>query len=147
MDRIWQWAWDRHGPRYPWVICAIGLPIALPVYLVLSFIIVAFERSNRYIESAGVTVVAVLVLMYGLVLPGLGAWRLVDRCAAGHEVDQVSALEATYVLSRKGSARALADVAAAASVLAVTVGLIAGATGSRLVQYGILGAISGRPAT
>jgi adenylate cyclase len=129
------------------VICAIGLPIALPVYLVLSFIIVAFERSNRYIESAGVTVVAVLVLMYGLVLPGLGAWRLVDRCAAGHEVDQVSALEATYVLSRKGSARALADVAAAASVLAVTVGLIAGATGSRLVQYGILGAISGRPAT
>ena len=37
--------------------------VAFPVYLVLSFIIVAFEKSSRYIESAGVTVVAVLVMI------------------------------------------------------------------------------------
>jgi adenylate cyclase len=113
------------------VICAIGFPIAFPVYLVLSFVIVAFEKSGRYIESAGVTVVAVLVLMYALVLPGLGAWRLVDRWAAGQEVDRVSALEATYVWSRKGTARALGVTAVVAGVLAVIVGVIAGATGCR----------------
>jgi adenylate cyclase len=143
MDRVWQWAWDRHGPRYSWVFCAIGFPIALPVYLVLSFIIVAFEKSSRYIESAAVTVVAVLVLMYALVLPGLGAWRLVDRWAAGQEIDRMSALEATYVWSRKGTARALGVTAVVAGVLAVIVGVIAGATGSRLGQYAIVGAIFG----
>ena len=52
------------------MICAIGFPIACPVYLLLSLMIVAFEKSSRYIESTGVTVVAVLVLMYALVLPG-----------------------------------------------------------------------------
>ena len=67
------------------MICAIGFPIALPVYLVLALIIVAFEKSSRYSESAGVSVVAVLVLVYALILPGLGAWRLVDRWAAGQE--------------------------------------------------------------
>jgi class 3 adenylate cyclase len=109
----------------------------------LSFILVAFEKSSRYIESAGVSGLAVLVLMYGLVLPGLGMWRLVDRWAAGQEVDQVSALEATYVWARKGPARALGVTAVVASVLAVIVGVIAGATGSRLGQYAILGAVFG----
>ncbi len=125
------------------MICAIGFPIAFPVYLVLSFIIVAFEKSSRYIESASVTVVAVLVLTYVLVLPGLGAWRLVDGWAAGQELDRGSALEATYVWSRQGTARALGVVAVVAGVLAVIVGVIAGATGWRLGQYGILGAIFG----
>lgn len=118
------------------MICAIGFPIAFPVYLVLSLIIVAFEKSSRYIESAGVTVVAVLVMMYALVLPGLGAWRLVDRWAGGQEVDRVGALEATYVWSRKGTARALGVMAVVAGVLAVIVGVIAGATGSRHQQGG-----------
>jgi hypothetical protein len=98
----------------------------------LALIIVAFEKSSRYSESAGVSVVAVLVLVYALILPGLGAWRLVDRWAAGQEVDQVSALEATYVWSRKGTARALGVTAVVGGVLAVIVGVIAGATGSRL---------------
>ena len=114
-----------------------------PSYLALSFIIVAFEKSSRYIESAGVTVVAVLVLMYALVLPGLGVWRLVGRWAAGQEIDRVRALEATYVWARKGSVRALGVTAVVAGVLAVIVGVIAGATGSRVSQYGIVGAIFG----
>jgi len=143
MDRIWQWAWDRHGPRYSWVICAIGFLVALPVYLVLSFVIVAFQKSSRYIESAGVTVVAVMVLMCALVLPGVGAWRLVARWTAGQEVDRVSALEATYLWARNGTARALWVVAVVAGGLAVTIGVIAGATGWRLGQYAMLGAIFG----
>ena len=72
MDRIWQWAWDRYGARYSWAICAITFPVVLPVYLVLSFLVVAFEESDRYVEAAAVTVVAVLVMAYVMVLPGLG---------------------------------------------------------------------------
>ncbi|BBZ42389.1 adenylate/guanylate cyclase domain-containing protein [Mycobacterium conspicuum] len=143
MDRILQWAWDRYGARYSWVICAIGFPIAFPVYLTLSFIIVAFEKSGRYVESAGVTVGAVLVLVYALVLPGLGAWRLVDRWAAAGEGDRASVLKATYVWSRKQTARALGVVAVVAGVMAITVGLIVGADLSRLGQYAILGAAFG----
>ncbi len=64
MDRIWQWAWDRYAARYSWAICAIAFPILLTIYLVLSFVVVAFEESDRYVEAAAVTVVAVLVLVY-----------------------------------------------------------------------------------
>ena len=35
----------------------------LPIYLVSSFVIVAFEESERYIEAAAVTVVAVPVVV------------------------------------------------------------------------------------
>lgn len=143
MNRIWRWAWDHYRRRYSWALWAIGLCVALPVYLALSFVIVAFEESGRYAESAAVTGIAVLVLMYGLVLPGLGVWRLVDRWVAGDDVDRRTVLEATYDWSRRGVARALPLVAAVACVLAVIVGMITGATGSRVVQFGILGAIFG----
>lgn len=69
MDRIWQWAWDRHGPRYWWAVCAISFPAYLPIYLVLSFLVVAFEKSGHYVEAAAVSVIAVLVLIYVAALP------------------------------------------------------------------------------
>ena len=69
---IWQWAWDRHGERYSWAIYAIMFPLVLQIYLVPSFVVVAYEKSGSYVEAAAVTVVAVLVLVYLLVLPGLG---------------------------------------------------------------------------
>ena len=125
------------------MICAINFLIALPVYLVFSFIIVAFEKSSRYIESAGVTVVALLVMMYASILPGLSVWRLVGRWAAGQEMDRVRALEATYVWARKVTARALGVIAVVAGVLGIIVGVIAGATRWRLGQYGIVGATFG----
>ena len=102
MDRIWQWAWDRYGARYSWAICAITFPLALPVYLASSLVIVAFEESDRYVEAAAVTVVAVLVLVYVMVLPGLGRIRLVERWAAGHEVDRARALERHLHLGAEG---------------------------------------------
>ncbi len=63
MDRIWQWAWDRYGARYSWAMYAIMFFVVLPIYLVARRLsIVAFEKSDRYVEAAAVTVVAVLVL-------------------------------------------------------------------------------------
>ena len=144
MDRIWQWAWDRHGARYSWAVYAMNLPPALLVYLVWSFLIVGIEESSHYAEAAAVTMVAVPVLAYVIGLPGLGRSRLVvEQWAAGHEVDRARALEATYAWAREAVVRTVLAATDWAALLSVVVGAIAGATGSRLVQYGILGAAYG----
>ena len=143
MDRIWQWAWDRYAARYSWAICAISFPILLTIYLVLSFVVVAFAESDQYVEAAAATVVAVLVLVYVLILPGPGRLRAAERWAAGREVDRARALDVTYTWARAAVARAVAAHAVSAALLAVVVGAIAGANGSRLFQYGVLGAVLG----
>jgi class 3 adenylate cyclase len=143
MDRVWQWAWDRYRARYSWAIYAVSVSELLSVYLVLSLLIVAFERSDRYVEAAAVTVGTVLVMVYVSNLPGLGGTRLVERWAAGREVDRASALDATYAWARTAGARAVGANAVFIALLFVVVGEIAGATGSRLVQYAILGAALG----
>jgi len=140
MDRIWQWAWDRHGPRYSWALFAVAFALLLPAYLMLSFIVVACEKSDRYVEAAAVTVVALPLLVYVYFLPGLGPLRLVEQWAAGHDVDRTSALDATYVTARGAVARGLRSSVVWVALLFVVVGAIAGATWSRLVQYAILGA-------
>ena len=143
MDRIWQWAWDRHARRYSWAVFALGLPMVLPIYLSWSLLIVAIEESSHYVEAVAVTVVVVPVLSYAIGLPGLGRIRLVEQWAAGHEVDRGKALEVTYAWTREAVVRTVASHAVGAGLSAIVVGAIAGAPGSRLVQYGILGAIVG----
>jgi class 3 adenylate cyclase len=143
MDRIWQWAWDRYGARYSWAIYAITFPVMLQIYLVTSFVVVAFEGSGHYLEAAAVTVFAVLVLGYVMVLPGLGRIRLTEQWAVGHEVDRVRALEDTYTYARTAIARVVVANAGSLAVVLVLVGEIAGASASRLVQYGIVGATFG----
>jgi adenylate cyclase len=140
MDRIWQWVWDRHGPRYSWALCAIALPVVLLGYLLWSFLITAFEGSDHYLEAAVVTVVAVPVLLYVVVLPGSRGSQLVEQWAAGREVDRAAALEDTYTSARRGVVRAVVFAAVWGALLSVVVAAYAGATGSRLIQYGILGA-------
>src|SRR5947209_1028907 len=143
MDHIWQWAWDRYGARYSWAIYVVSVCELLSAYLVLSLLIVALEKSDRYVEAAVATIGTVLVMVYVSNLPGLGGSRLVERWAAGREVDRARALDATYTWSRTVGARALGANAVFIAVLFLLVGAIAGATGSRLVQYATLGATSG----
>ena len=143
MDRIWQWAWDRYGARYSWVICAVSFPLLLQIYLVLAFIVVGYQKSTHYVEAAVVTVVALPVLIYVVFLPGLGWSRLAEHWAAGHEVDRARALEATYTYARRAAIRWVTVGAVWNALLLVVVGEIAGASGSRLVQYGVLGAVTG----
>jgi adenylate cyclase len=143
MDRIWQWAWDRYGPRYLWAICAVTFPVVLPFYLLLSFVVVTFEGSGYYVEAAAVTVLATLALVFVDVLPGLGPARLVEQWAGGHEVDRARALDATYIYARAVAVRAVLGNAVGVALLAIVVGVIAGASGWRLVQYAILGAAFG----
>ena len=143
MDRIWKWAWDRHAARYSWAIYAITFLVSLPTYLVPSLAVVGFEQSGHYVEAAAIAIVAVPVLVYVMVLPGLGGIRVVEWWAAGHEVDRVRALETTYTWARGALPRWVGGIAIWPAVLMVVVAAIGGATGPRLVQYAILGAAIG----
>ena len=125
------------------MLYAISVPFSLPAYLFLAFLIVAVEKSGDYVDAAAVTVVAVPVLAYVVQLPGLGPVRVVEQWAAGHEVDRTGALEATYAWTRGVVARGVAGNAVLVALLSIVVGAIAGASGSRLVQYAILGALVG----
>jgi len=109
----------------------------------MSFIVVAFEESGHYVEVAAVTAVAVPVLAYVIILPGLGRIRVADQRAAGHEVDRGRALDVTYTWAREAVVRAMGASAVGLALLLIIVGAIAGASESRLVQYGILGAAFG----
>jgi adenylate cyclase len=140
MEHIWQWAWDRFAARYSWAAFLVTFPVILMVYLLPSAVVVVAEKSDRYAESAAVTVIAVLVLVYVIILPGRGPGGVVDQWAAGREVDRKDALDATYAWGRGLFARAIWGNAVGVGLLLVVVAAVAGASGSRLVQYAILGA-------
>ena len=142
MDRIWQWAWDRYGARYMWVCYAIGFAVTLPVYLVLTLLIAAFEKSGHYVEVTAVTAGAALLFECMMAIPRR-RMRLAEQWAAGQEIDRATALEGTYSYARRVSSQMAWSNGVWAAVLSVVVGAIAGATGPRLVEYGILGAVYG----
>jgi hypothetical protein len=146
MDRIWQWAWEHHASRYSWALCVVMFLLMLPAYLMLSFMVVALERSDSYVAAAAATAVALPVLLYAYFLPGVGPLRLTERWAAGHDIDRSNALKATYAISRGAVTRGLGSIIVWSGLLFVAVGAIAGATGSRLVQYAVLGACMGAAA-
>jgi adenylate cyclase len=143
MDRIWQWAWGRYGSRYSWVICAVFFVSILSVSLFLSFAVVAFENSSRYVEAAAVTGIAVAALAYAVILPGSRRFRLAQRFAAGDEVDRATALQDTYTWTRAVAFRAFAVWPVVAALLVVVVGAMARASEWRLIQYGVLGVAAG----
>ncbi|UMB68565.1 adenylate/guanylate cyclase domain-containing protein [Mycobacterium paraterrae] len=143
MERIWQWAWDRYGPRYSWVIYAVTAVLMLQIYLLLSLVVVAYERSSHYVEAAVATVVAVPLLAYLLVLPGQGGIRLAEQWAADGGVDRETALVSTYTYARRTVSRAVVVGPVWSLALCVVVGALAGGTGLRLVEYGIIGAAIG----
>jgi adenylate cyclase len=127
---------------------ATTFSLLLQPYLVTSFVVVAFEGSGRYVEAAVVAVVGALVVMYVVVLPGIGQLRLMEQWAADrdHEVDRVTALEGTYIWARRAIARSIVANAVFLALVLVLVGTIAGAGVSRLVQYGIVGVTFGTAA-
>ena len=98
-----------------------------------SFLIVAVTKSGQYVAAAAVTVVAVLVLVYIVQRPGSGAGRLVERWAAGRELDREHALDATYAWTRGLIVRSVPLNGVWTALLSVIVGAIAGAAGLQLV--------------
>jgi adenylate cyclase len=144
MDRIWQWAWNRYGAWYSWAIFAIAILVVLPPYLLVSFIVLNFENSGHYVHAVVAAVIAALVICYyAFLLAGRGRFGLIEQWAAGYEVGRAEALEATYTYARGAFARTLAGNTVVAAALLLVVDADAGATASRLVQWGIIGACIG----
>jgi class 3 adenylate cyclase len=143
MDRIWQWAWDRYGARYSWAIWIITFASGLPVYLVWSWSVVAFQKSSHYVKASAIAGVAVLVLAFMLVLPGNRQLLRAERFAVGEVIDRAEALKATYAWTRAAGVRTLALMTVWAAMFFVVVGVVAGTTGSRLAQFGVVGAALG----
>lgn len=108
------------------------------VYLSFTMIIVAFQGSGRYVEAAIITAVAVWVRVLVWVLPGSAGVRPFERWAAGHQIDPMTALIATFTYTRRLTRRAIATNVVWAGLLGVAVGAMAGATGWRLVQFGLV---------
>ena len=145
MDRIWQWAWDRYGARYSWAIWIVAFASGLPVYLVWSWSVVAFEKSSRYVEASVVAGVAVLVLAFVLVLPGNRLLRRAERWAAGGAVDRAaSARKDTYTWTRAAGVRSLGLMTVWAALFFVVVGVVAPEQpGHGSSNIGIMGAALG----
>ena len=91
--------------RYSWALWVILFVVALPVWLLMSCVLVAVEESGYYVGAAVVTVVAILVAAYVVLPAGVGGIRFAELWAAGHEVDRVKALEGTYTYARRAAAR------------------------------------------
>lgn len=112
-------------------------------YVLLSSVVVKFEQSSRYVEAIAFTMAAVLVDAYVVILPGSSLLRLVQRWAAGNEVDRAQALKDTYTWTRMAGVRALWFQPVWTAALLVGVGAISAAGGRRLIEYGILGVALG----
>lgn len=143
MDRFWQWAWDRHAPRYLWLVWLFTSAASLPVFLAWAWIVLSFEKSNRYGAAFIVAVVVVLVMAAVGTLPGRSWFRDVDRWLSGQEIDRVKALQDTYVGTRRTDVRSIVYVPASMVVLLTAAAAVTGARGSQLIEYGILGITAG----
>ncbi len=143
MDRFWQWAWDRHAPRYLWVIWLTAFASALPVYLAWAWIVLSFEKSSRYWAAFGVAVAVVLMMAAVGTLPGRRWFRDLDRWLSGRPIDRSRVLEDTYVWTRRTDIQSLVYVPVSMVVLLPAVAAVTGADGPRLMEYGILGIAAG----
>ena len=139
IDRLWQWTWDRHGSRYSWAVFLMTYGITVPIWVAMAWALVKFEESDRFLESAGVAAAATLALVYFLVRPGWRVWRPIERWAVSDASDRPRTLESTYVLGRSFVGRGMVLWAMAGGVTGGSVGAVAGATGSRLIQYVLIG--------
>ena len=99
MDRIWQWAWNRYAPRYSWAVYGFAFVVSLPVFLLLTLPIVAFEKSDRYLAAAVLTVAAIVVAEAQSAVTIRREMRLIEQWAAGQNVDRATTLEGTYLCS------------------------------------------------
>lgn len=140
MDRIFEWVWDKHGPTYSWAMCALIYPTGYLTYLAFTQFIVAFEGADIYLEAALVLAVFMAARVVVLAHPFSKDMQLVQGWAKGLHTDRAAALEASFAHARKAIPRAIVTDVGWMSLVAVTVGLLAGASGWRLVQYGVMGA-------
>ena len=139
IDRVYQWLWDRHGSHYSWAVYWLSFVVLLPIWELPTLIIIEYEESDRFLAAAAIAAATTLAVLYVGARPGFKVWRPMERWAAGDEIDRLEALESTYTLARTTVLRGIVVYALAGGMMCVGVGAIAGASTSRLIQYGFLG--------
>lgn len=140
MDRIWQWMWDRHGSRYSWAVFVVSYGTTLPIWVVSAVVLVELEKSDRYLAASALAALGGAAAMAAGVLPGAGRWEPLERWGAGESVDRRDALEVSYAFARTSVLRTAVAFAIVGGAMGVAGGAVAGASTSRLIQYGIIGA-------
>lgn len=143
MGRLWEWLWDRHGRHYSWAVIVAVIPTLVLTYSFYAVIIVAFEHSHRYGEAIAVVVAAATAIETVAVRLGRRWFRPLEQFAAGHEIDRAAALAGTYVYTRKVSAYLASGHAVWIGSTFAVIGVVAGASWSRVFQYGAVGALIG----
>ena len=78
-------------------------------------------------------------MLYIGVRPGFKVWRPIEQWAGGDPIARRETLQSTYTFARSLVAGMTIIYALAGGMLCVVVGSIAGASTSKLIQYGILG--------
>ena len=140
MDRVWQWAWDRHGPRYSWAVYALSYMVILPIWVAPPLLIVEFEQSDRHFVATAIAAAAAMAALFTYERPGFKVWRPMERWAAGDPIDRHEAIESTYTYARNTLVRTVVACALAGGIMCISVGAISGASASRMIQYAIYGA-------
>ena len=140
-DRLWQWAWNRHGARYSWAVFALSYVLVLPVWLLPALLIVELEDSDRVLAAGAIAAVAELMALYFGARPGFRVWRPMEQWAAGDRMDPRAALESTYTVARSLVARGTVAYAFTGGAMYIAVAAMVGASTVQFVQYGVLGAM------
>lgn len=65
VDRLWQWAWDRHGTRYSWAVFALTFVLILPRWVFTAFFVIWFEVSDRFLAAATIGAATELAVLGG----------------------------------------------------------------------------------
>lgn len=145
MDRVWQWAWDRHGPRWVWVIVAVTFPILLPIYGLMSLLVAVTEDSHRYLATTALTLAAaVTTLVLAIGLPPIAVkLRPVRQWALGDPVDPSVALASTYDFARGAIVTTVIAGSLSPSMMQMGAALLAGAEARRVAEWAACGALTG----
>jgi class 3 adenylate cyclase len=140
VERVWQWVWDRHGPRYSWAVFAVGNAVILPIWVTVAVVLMAMTDAGHYVLAVAVGLGFGVSALALIERPGGRVWRPVERWAAGERTDRAGALEATYSWGRISLVRSTLVYGIAGAGLGCTVGAIGGERGPDIAQYAIAGA-------
>lgn len=116
------------------MVLGLQVQIAVAVWLVLRF-----EESDRYAAAFAAGSLSTVVAVAASVRPGSdSAWGLIERFAADGEAPDARALASTYTCSRSALRRTLVAWPVAIGLGGSAAAVLAGAEGSRLIQWTII---------
>ena len=147
--RFYQWAWEHHRRRYSWWVCAHWFAVGLPVYIILTALIVASVHVERpanggylatYLAALTVATLVWLATLAVVIRPGLGVWQVIRRWVPGEDTAPV--LVATYAYGRRAVPESLVIFPAVAALLGAAVAVIAGASWTMALPYGMFFALA-----